>query len=162
MMWSLKIMEENKNKCLKKMKQDPPYNKAGGDHFVTLVYQKMCHYMVYQCYLFMNVFCDFIGVAGLYCSREWDGWLCWDDTPAGTHASQTCPDYYFDLEPTEKATKYCSEEGEWFRHPKSNGTWTNYTHCASSQETKTEVMHFFTCIFLSLFFSLCCFCFVCL
>ncbi|XP_026156121.1 calcitonin gene-related peptide type 1 receptor [Mastacembelus armatus] len=68
--------------------------------------------------------------SGLYCSRTWDGWLCWDDTPAGTYASQNCPDYFSDLEPTEKATKYCGEDGQWYRHPESNKTWSNYTLCA--------------------------------
>uniref|UniRef100_A0A3B1J9T4 G-protein coupled receptors family 2 profile 1 domain-containing protein n=1 Tax=Astyanax mexicanus TaxID=7994 RepID=A0A3B1J9T4_ASTMX len=28
-----------------------------------------------------------------HCSRFWDGWLCWDETPAGTYASQSCPDF---------------------------------------------------------------------
>uniref|UniRef100_A0A8D0D715 G-protein coupled receptors family 2 profile 1 domain-containing protein n=1 Tax=Sander lucioperca TaxID=283035 RepID=A0A8D0D715_SANLU len=35
-----------------------------------------------------------------YNNRTWDGWLCWDDTPAGTFASQNCPDYLFDFDPT--------------------------------------------------------------
>ena len=37
---------------------------------------------------------------GLYCNRTWDGWACWDDTPAGTLAEQHCPDYFpdFDVE----------------------------------------------------------------
>ncbi|XP_056256066.1 calcitonin gene-related peptide type 1 receptor isoform X1 [Seriola aureovittata] len=68
--------------------------------------------------------------SGLYCSRNWDGWLCWDDTPAGTYASKICPDYFSDMDLTEKATKYCGEDGQWFRHPESNKTWTNYTLCA--------------------------------
>ncbi|XP_044026958.1 uncharacterized protein calcr isoform X2 [Siniperca chuatsi] len=90
---------KNKNKCLEKMKQDPPYNKSG-----------------------------------LYCSRNWDGWLCWDDTPAGTYTSQNCPDYFSDLDPTEKATKYCGEDGQWFHHPEANRIWTNYTLCATTHE----------------------------
>ncbi|XP_024116173.1 calcitonin gene-related peptide type 1 receptor [Oryzias melastigma] len=72
--------------------------------------------------------------SGLHCSRSWDGWLCWDDTPAGTYAFQNCPDYYSDLKPTEKAAKYCGEDGQWFRHPKSNMTWTNYTLCVGNND----------------------------
>ncbi|KAI4817946.1 hypothetical protein KUCAC02_011315, partial [Chaenocephalus aceratus] len=68
--------------------------------------------------------------SGLHCSRNWDGWLCWDDTPAGTYASQNCPDYLFDFDHTEKASKYCGEDGQWFHHPESNKTWTNDTLCA--------------------------------
>ncbi|XP_075809808.1 calcitonin receptor isoform X1 [Microtus pennsylvanicus] len=66
---------------------------------------------------------------GLYCNRTWDGWLCWDDTPAGVTAFQNCPDYFPDFDVTEKASKYCDENGEWFRHPDSNRTWSNYTLC---------------------------------
>ncbi|KAF0024718.1 hypothetical protein F2P81_023520 [Scophthalmus maximus] len=76
--------------------------------------------------------------SGLYCSRKWDGWLCWDDTPAGIYASQNCPNYFVDLDPTEKATKYCGEDGQWFRHPESNKTWTNYTLCAVNTKEKLK------------------------
>ncbi|XP_050922100.1 calcitonin gene-related peptide type 1 receptor isoform X2 [Lates calcarifer] len=76
--------------------------------------------------------------SGLYCSRNWDGWLCWDDTPAGTYASQNCPDYSSDMDPTEKATKYCGEDGQWFRHPERNKTWTNYTLCAVNTKEKLK------------------------
>ncbi|GLD57835.1 calcitonin gene-related peptide type 1 receptor-like protein, partial [Lates japonicus] len=77
--------------------------------------------------------------SGLYhCSRNWDGWLCWDDTPAGSYASQNCPDYSSDMDPTEKATKYCGEDGQWFRHPERNKTWTNYTLCAVNTKEKLK------------------------
>ena len=42
----------------------------------------------------------FAGFLGLHCSRNWDGWLCWEDTAAGTHASQNCPNYFGDFDPT--------------------------------------------------------------
>lgn len=37
---------------------------------------------------------------GLFCNRTWDGWLCWDDTPAGRITAQNCPDYFPDFDPT--------------------------------------------------------------
>ncbi|XP_045915119.1 calcitonin gene-related peptide type 1 receptor [Micropterus dolomieu] len=74
--------------------------------------------------------------SGLYCGRNWDGWLCWGDTPAGTYASQNCPDYFSDLDPTEKANKYCGEDGQWFHHPESKRIWTNYTLCAITHEKR--------------------------
>nr|XP_046274161.1 uncharacterized protein calcr isoform X4 [Scatophagus argus] len=74
--------------------------------------------------------------SGVYCSRNWDGWLCWDDTPAGTYTSQNCPEYFIDFDPTEKATKYCGEDGQWFHHPETNRIWTNYTLCATSHEKR--------------------------
>ncbi|XP_023815641.1 calcitonin receptor [Oryzias latipes] len=80
--------------------------------------------------------------SGLHCSRSWDGWLCWDNTPAGVYAFQNCPDYYSDLKPTEKAAKYCGEDGQWFRHPKSNMTWTNYTLCVDNNDRLRVVAQF--------------------
>ncbi len=44
--------------------------------------------------------CAYACAKGLFCSRNWDGWLCWDDTPAGTYASQNCPDYFSNFNPT--------------------------------------------------------------
>ncbi|XP_064022889.1 calcitonin receptor isoform X4 [Pogoniulus pusillus] len=38
---------------------------------------------------------------GLFCNRTWDGWLCWDDTPAGRVTAQNCPDYFPDFDPTD-------------------------------------------------------------
>ncbi|KAM4669780.1 calcitonin gene-related peptide type 1 receptor [Amazona ochrocephala] len=66
---------------------------------------------------------------GPYCNRTWDGWLCWSDVAAGTVSVQRCPDYFQDFNPSEKVTKICDPNGNWFRHPESNRTWTNYTQC---------------------------------
>ncbi|XP_029369952.1 calcitonin gene-related peptide type 1 receptor isoform X2 [Echeneis naucrates] len=79
--------------------------------------------------------------SGLYCRRNWDGWLCWDDTPAGTHTSQNCPNYFGDFDPTEKATKYCGEDGQWFRHPDTNRTWSNYTLCNENTKAKLKSVY---------------------
>ncbi|MGH0116215.1 UNVERIFIED_CONTAM: hypothetical protein FKN15_000142 [Acipenser sinensis] len=37
---------------------------------------------------------------GPLCNRTWDGWLCWDDTPAGMTSVQRCPDYFQDFDPS--------------------------------------------------------------
>ncbi|XP_053916414.1 calcitonin receptor isoform X3 [Cuculus canorus] len=76
---------------------------------------------------------------GLFCNRTWDGWLCWDDTPAGRITAQNCPDYFPDFDPTERASKYCDETGNWFRHPESNRTWSNYTLCNSFTSEKLKM-----------------------
>ncbi|XP_059418414.1 calcitonin gene-related peptide type 1 receptor-like isoform X1 [Carassius carassius] len=68
-------------------------------------------------------------IAGPVCNRTWDGWLCWDDTEAGVTSEQQCPDYFQDFDPTEMVTKICTESGQWFLHPESNRTWTNFTRC---------------------------------
>ncbi|KAG5842626.1 hypothetical protein ANANG_G00179610 [Anguilla anguilla] len=78
---------------------------------------------------------------GPYCNRTWDGWLCWDDTPAGTYAYQNCPNYFADFDSTEKATKYCDESGNWFRHPETNRTWSNYTLCTAYTPDKLKMAY---------------------
>uniref|UniRef100_A0A7N4NUB4 Calcitonin receptor n=1 Tax=Sarcophilus harrisii TaxID=9305 RepID=A0A7N4NUB4_SARHA len=78
---------------------------------------------------------------GLFCNRTWDGWLCWDDTPAGKVSVQNCPDYFPDFDPTEQASKYCDEHGNWFQHPESNRTWSNYTLCNSFTSEKLKVAY---------------------
>uniref|UniRef100_UPI0037E8E2E8 calcitonin gene-related peptide type 1 receptor n=1 Tax=Semicossyphus pulcher TaxID=241346 RepID=UPI0037E8E2E8 len=89
----------------------------------------------YKCLLKINHDPPF-NKSGQYCSRNWDGWLCWDDTQAGSYATQNCPDYFSDFDPTEKVTKFCEEDGQWFRHPESSNTWTNYTLCAVNTKDK--------------------------
>ncbi|XP_048057524.1 calcitonin gene-related peptide type 1 receptor isoform X2 [Megalobrama amblycephala] len=79
--------------------------------------------------------------SGLYCNRTWDGWLCWDDTPAGMYTSQYCPNYFPDFDSTEKVTKYCDETGNWFRHPESNRTWSNYTLCIAHTNDKLKMAY---------------------
>ncbi|XP_005430058.1 calcitonin gene-related peptide type 1 receptor [Geospiza fortis] len=75
---------------------------------------------------------------GPYCNRTWDGWLCWSDVAAGTVSVQRCPDYFQDFNPSEKVTKICDPNGNWFRHPESNRTWTNYTQCNSYTHEKVK------------------------
>ena len=41
----------------------------------------------------------------------------------------------------EKATKYCGEDGQWFHHPESNKTWTNYTLCAVNTKERLKVIY---------------------
>lgn len=81
---------------------------------------------------------------GPMCNRTWDGWLCWDDTDAGITSEQHCPDYFQDFDPYEKVTKICNENGQWFSHPQSNRTWTNYTRCNEhTNEGRVTAMNLF-------------------
>ncbi|CAH6779182.1 Calcr [Phodopus roborovskii] len=98
------------------------------DPFLYLVGRKKLLDAQYKCYDRIQELPPYEG-EGPYCNRTWDGWLCWDDTPAGVTAYQHCPDYFPDFDTTEKVSKYCDENGEWFKHPDSNRTWSNYTLC---------------------------------
>ncbi|XP_031414512.1 calcitonin gene-related peptide type 1 receptor [Clupea harengus] len=76
------------------------------------------------------------------CTSTWDGWLCWDSVEAGLTSEQHCPDYYGDFDPLEVATKICTDKGEWFQHPSSNRTWTNFTRChAHTHATRKSLLN---------------------
>lgn len=93
----------------------------------------------YECYQkIMKVAVYSRNATSPVCSRTWDGWLCWEDTPPGAVAVQRCPDYFQDFDPQEKAIKICDETGKWFRHPESNRTWTNYTLCTAYTKEKLK------------------------
>ncbi|XP_034145082.1 calcitonin receptor isoform X1 [Esox lucius] len=69
--------------------------------------------------------------SGLYCNRTWDGWRCWDDTPAGKLEWQNCPGYFVDFNEQEIVTRFCTESGQWFVHPETQKEWSNYTLCVN-------------------------------
>lgn len=75
---------------------------------------------------------------GTHCNRTWDGWLCWNYVAAGTESVQHCPDYFQDFDPSEKVTKICDQDGQWFRHPASNRTWTDYTRCNTNTHERLQ------------------------
>uniref|UniRef100_A0A673LUJ6 Calcitonin gene-related peptide type 1 receptor-like n=1 Tax=Sinocyclocheilus rhinocerous TaxID=307959 RepID=A0A673LUJ6_9TELE len=41
--------------------------------------------------------------------------------------------------PSEKVTKVCDSDGQWFHHPESNRLWSNYTQCSAYTKQKLEV-----------------------
>ncbi|XP_016956374.1 calcitonin gene-related peptide type 1 receptor [Drosophila biarmipes] len=70
----------------------------------------------------------------LFCPLNFDGYLCWPRTPAGTVLSQYCPDFVEGFNRKFLAHKTCLENGSWFRHPESNQTWSNYTNCVDYED----------------------------
>ncbi|MEQ2292359.1 hypothetical protein AMECASPLE_022418, partial [Ameca splendens] len=46
---------------------------------------------------------------GLFCSPMWDGFMCWNKTPAGESVTQKCPDHP-DLSATGKAVLCFSQQ----------------------------------------------------
>ncbi|CAM9388916.1 unnamed protein product [Lampetra planeri] len=90
----------------------------------------------YDCY--NKIMSDPPHADGAFCPRTWDGWMCWDDTPEGTMASQFCPPYFKDFDTFEKVTKICNASGAWFRHPESQRTWSNYTLCNAFTEKRAQ------------------------
>ncbi|XP_023244517.1 calcitonin receptor-like, partial [Centruroides sculpturatus] len=72
-----------------------------------------------------------------YCLRTFDGWGCWNDTPAGETAYITCPTFITGFLPERFAHKICNEDGTWYRHPHTNRTWSNYTTCIDQDDLST-------------------------
>ncbi|XP_022217158.2 calcitonin gene-related peptide type 1 receptor [Drosophila obscura] len=72
--------------------------------------------------------------SSLFCPLNFDGYLCWPRTPAGTVLSQYCPDFVEGFNSKFLAHKTCLETGSWFRHPVSNLTWSNYTNCVDYED----------------------------
>uniref|UniRef100_A0AAY5EST1 Calcitonin receptor n=1 Tax=Electrophorus electricus TaxID=8005 RepID=A0AAY5EST1_ELEEL len=89
-----------------------------------------------------------------YCNRTWDGWLCWGDSSPGT-AMQHCPSYFHDFDPTEKVTKVCNPDGQWFRHPDSNRLWSNYTLYHRVNSHITPMVYALHCEYCTRFFCRC-------
>nr|XP_023990491.1 calcitonin receptor-like [Salvelinus alpinus] len=73
---------------------------------------------------------------GVFCSRMWDGLLCWDETPVATYATQNCPDYP-GLDISGKVSKYCDESGNWVQSPSINRTWSK---CLMLSKDKLKVI----------------------
>lgn len=45
------------------------------------------------------------------------------------------------LSSTEKVTKVCNSDGQWFHHPESKRVWSNYTLCPAYTKEKRKVAH---------------------
>ena len=69
------------------------------------------------------------------CPFIFDSWSCYNRTPAGFLQWEPCPDkpqLNFGL--GKMSSKFCTEAGEWWRHPHSNRTWSNYTTCLDHED----------------------------
>uniref|UniRef100_A0A0K8UB56 Calcitonin gene-related peptide type 1 receptor n=1 Tax=Bactrocera latifrons TaxID=174628 RepID=A0A0K8UB56_BACLA len=82
-----------------------------------------------ECYKRLNETATQFTAGETYCAGTFDGWLCWPDTAAGTSAYERCPEFITGFDPTRFAHKECGSDGEWYKHPLTNKTWSNYTTC---------------------------------
>ncbi|XP_071545489.1 uncharacterized protein [Panulirus ornatus] len=69
-----------------------------------------------------------------FCPSTFDGWSCWNDTPAGETTYSPCPYFITGFDHKRMAHKACNEDGTWFRHPETNLTWSNYTTCIDLED----------------------------
>ncbi|XP_034487236.1 calcitonin gene-related peptide type 1 receptor isoform X2 [Drosophila innubila] len=82
----------------------------------------------------------------LFCPVNFDGYLCWPRTPAGTVLSQYCPDFVEGFNAKFFAHKTCLENGSWYRHPESNQIWSNYTNCVDYEDL--DFRHFVNALYV--------------
>ena len=85
-------------------------------------------------FLCVSIFFLFPCTGSNYCTRTFDGWGCWNDTPANSTAFIPCPTFMPGFLPERMAFKVCLEDGTWFRHPLTNKTWSNYTTCIDQDD----------------------------
>ena len=86
-----------------------------------------------------------------FCERTFDGWTCFNDTPAGQVVYFQCPNFIYGFNPqseslhnanigywlilwlpnyqSDLAHKTCTPEGKWKVHHETLQPWTNYTSC---------------------------------
>ena len=50
-----------------------------------------------------------------------------------------CLQFYFGLFVLGPSFKTCTDEGEWWRHPETNLTWSNYTQCVNLQDLEVSI-----------------------
>nr|XP_024216449.1 calcitonin gene-related peptide type 1 receptor-like isoform X1 [Halyomorpha halys] len=86
-----------------------------------------------QCAIYINE-SKSKNLEGSYCEATWDGWSCWQETPAGTTAYAHCPKFITGFDPNLLAHKICTENGTWFKHPDSGMVWSNYTTCVNIED----------------------------
>ncbi|XP_067649839.1 secretin receptor-like [Haliotis asinina] len=77
-------------------------------------------------------------LTGPHCNRTWDDLMCWPPTRAGEIADQPCAKYVHGFNLQGRATRACTDTGEWFVNPIYNGTWTNYTDCYADKSVKAD------------------------
>ena len=64
------------------------------------------------------------------CPFIFDSWSCFNATPPGQTQTEKCPDFInLGFNKARNAEKMCLETGDWWVHPETNKSWTNYTSC---------------------------------
>ena len=70
-----------------------------------------------------------------HCPRIFDSWTCFQASQPGAMQAAPCPDFpLLQYARDRQAYKWCDEGGQWWVHPDSNRTWSNYTNCVDYQD----------------------------
>ncbi|KAI2803670.1 hypothetical protein BLOT_007803 [Blomia tropicalis] len=71
----------------------------------------------------------FVLIPEPFCERTFDGWTCFNDTPATHVVYFRCPSFVYGFNPQNDAHKTCNNNGKWKVHNETLVPWTNYTSC---------------------------------
>ncbi|XP_061165719.1 parathyroid hormone/parathyroid hormone-related peptide receptor-like [Saccostrea echinata] len=72
----------------------------------------------------------------LLCPPVWDHIMCWRSAKAGTTVSAPCPSYIDRFLVNGVAKRTCTIDGTWYINPHTNSTWTNFTYCMESENSR--------------------------
>ncbi|XP_017491895.1 PREDICTED: calcitonin gene-related peptide type 1 receptor-like, partial [Rhagoletis zephyria] len=71
-----------------------------------------------------------------FCDRTFDGWTCFNDTPAGDVVHFQCPYFVYGFNHHNQAHKTCTADGTWKVHSQTLVSWTNYSSCVDMHDFK--------------------------
>ena len=91
-------------------------------------------YFIFYCYLYRLLDCMNRALQKPFekgfCPFIFDSWSCFNATLPGQTQLEHCPDFInLGFNKARTAEKMCLETGEWWVHPETNKSWTNYTSC---------------------------------
>ncbi|XP_036357912.1 calcitonin gene-related peptide type 1 receptor-like isoform X1 [Octopus sinensis] len=76
----------------------------------------------------------------LSCPPTWDGFSCWQRSPANQRVSTKCPHYVHKfITHDSNAYKDCTANGTWWKNPTTNMEWTNYSTCIQIKKHRVIV-----------------------
>ncbi|XKL65234.1 hypothetical protein PGB90_008654 [Kerria lacca] len=75
-----------------------------------------------------------LNTSNVYCPLVFDGWTCWNTTPAGTTSVNQCPNFITGFDPHRTAFRECDSNGSWFIHPDTGQPWSNYSTCIDFED----------------------------
>ena len=91
-------------------------------------------YFILYCYLYRLLECMNRALQKPFekgfCPFIFDSWSCFNATIPGQTQIEQCPEFInLGFNKARTAEKMCLETGEWWVHPETNKSWTNYTSC---------------------------------
>ncbi|GAB1597487.1 calcitonin gene-related peptide type 1 receptor isoform X2 [Argonauta hians] len=112
---------------------------AIGDDDKCKRWKSCCQFAVNCCYQ-QKENDNFSRAEVLSCPPTWDGFSCWQRSPANKRVSTKCPYYVHTfITLNSNAYKDCTANGTWWKNPATNMEWTNYSTCIQLKKHRVIV-----------------------